>query len=306
MTKRQIYLLFAGLLLIYTVLTLTAPDDHEVLKKYNISSLELRLVNLLVAVPIMVIWGLAVYGFVRFREYAQSIKANNDGLALAFIADGIGIMAFGGPLVACINAFIRNLTVNDNQLLPRATVLRNYLSMLVVLAAFSLTYYGTGKLRQIVTRRAEQRTYFLTLAIYTVFAAGYIVLAFIDVSRNKNEGIFSTASHYLPWWVVVLTIVLPYLYAWFAGLFSAMRINYYRRHVKGVIYKQALGYLAWGMGIVITTTLVGQYLGSLSETLEKLSLIGILQLLYAILLIYGFGFYLIARGAKQLKKIEEV
>lgn len=306
MTKRQIYLLFAGLLLIYTVLTLTAPDDQEVIQKYRISSLQLRLLNIMVAIPIMIIWGFAVCGYVRLRDYAQGIKGNNDGLALAAIADGIGIMAFGGPLVACVNAFIRNLTVNDNQLMPRATVLRNYLSMLVVFVAFLLTYYGTGKLRQIVKRRAEKRAYVLTLAIYAVFAAGYIVLAFIDVSRNKNEGIFSTASHYLPWWVIALTIVLPYLYAWYTGLFSAMRINYYRRYVKGVIYKQALGYLAWGIGIVIATTLVGQYLGSLSETLEKLSLMGILQLLYVILSVYGFGFYLIARGAEQLRKIEEV
>lgn len=305
MYKRIIYLMFTDLL-IYIVLSFSALNHQEVLQKYRISSLQLRLLNLMVAIPIMIIWGFAVYGYVRFRDYAQGIKGNNDGLALTAIADGIGIMAFGGLLVACVNAFIRNLTVNNDQLLPRATVLRNYLSMLVVLAAFSLTYYGTGRLRQILKRPAKQRAYMVTLAIYIVFAAGYMVLALIDVTRDKNEGIFSTASHYLPWWVVVLTIVFPYLYAWYAGLLSAMRINYYRRHVKGVIYRQALGYLAWGIGIVIVITLVGQYLGSLSETLEKMSLVSLLQLLYVILLTYGIGFYLIARGAKQLKKIEEV
>lgn len=114
------------------------------------------------------------------------------------------------------------------------------------------------------------------------------------------------AAYYLPDWLLVTTIIIPYLFVWFYGMRAAAHLAFYRKNVSGVVYKQALGYLAVGLGTVIVSSMALRFLVSLTTLLNSLSLKILLILLYALIFVIASGYIFIAVGAKKLKRIEEV
>jgi hypothetical protein len=107
-------------------------------------------------------------------------------------------------------------------------------------------------------------------------------------------------------WLLVLTIIIPYLYAWFIGLLAAFEITVVARQAKGILYRQALRLLAGGVSVVIAGLITIQYVRSVFPSGGKLSLGLVLLLIYLVYLIVAAGFVLITLGANRLKKIEEI
>jgi hypothetical protein len=93
---------------------------------------------------------------------------------------------------------------------------------------------------------------------------------------------------------------------WAVGIFAAYNINLYRQKVAGIIYRRSWGYLAMGLGWLIVTSIIFQYLTTLTARLTHLSIYWLLAIVYILLLVLSAGFVLVAIGARKLKKIEEV
>jgi hypothetical protein len=105
---------------------------------------------------------------------------------------------------------------------------------------------------------------------------------------------------------MVLSVIVPYLYAWFVGLLAAYEITLFSKHIKGVLYRQALGLLAAGLITIIASFIALQYLNGIQPRVGYL-LINYQLVLSSIFRIIGAGgFVMLTIGAARLKKIEDV
>jgi hypothetical protein len=112
--------------------------------------------------------------------------------------------------------------------------------------------------------------------------------------------------YHLPLVVVLLTLVIPYIYMWYTGLLAAYKLYLYRQKVAGIVYRKSWGMLAFGISVIIGIQIVLQCIVTLTTQVNKLSLGWLLIFIYALLILIAIGYALIARGAKDLQKIEEV
>jgi hypothetical protein len=87
---------------------------------------------------------------------------------------------------------------------------------------------------------------------------------------------------------------------------AIQNIYRYRRQVKGTIYKAALKNLAQGLIGVILLIIVLRCIESLDGSISRLGLAAILSIIYLLIICSGIGYAFIARGAKQLQRIEEL
>jgi hypothetical protein len=141
------------------------------------------------------------------------------------------------------------------------------------------------------------------MLLYLVVAIAYTGLIFKYALLHPAP---TSAFNFLPSWLVFTTVVIPYLYVWYAGFRSVSQIFFYRQHVEGILYKSFLKYLALGFGFVVGTSIVLQFLSGVSSLLTNVSLGPLVAIVYALLIIIASGYVLIARGAKKLEKIEEI
>ena len=132
-----------------------------------------------------------------------------------------------------------------------------------------------------------------------------ISVMYCAVTLNAVEDL-NPNPYRLPLWLILLTIIIPYLYSWMMGLFAVFEISQYRRVVRGVIYKDGLRLIATGTTCAIIASVALQYLTSSSPYLRLINLNSRLVISYVILITFAIGFILIAIGASKLKKIEEV
>jgi hypothetical protein len=124
--------------------------------------------------------------------------------------------------------------------------------------------------------------------------------------NNSTPDPAKYSSFYLPDWLIVSTLALPYLIGWGLGIKAAMNIVAYRRYVKGIIYKAALNRFVLGIFLVIGFAIILQLLVAFSTYFARASLSSILLVVYLIILLYSLGFLVIASGSKKLKAIERV
>jgi hypothetical protein len=107
-------------------------------------------------------------------------------------------------------------------------------------------------------------------------------------------------------WLILATVVAPYVFMWSMGLMAAYETYLYRKKVAGVLYQKSLSLLALGLGWLIVTSILFQFVTTLSARLTQLSIYWILIIIYSLLLVLSVGFILVALGAQELKKIEKV
>jgi hypothetical protein len=112
--------------------------------------------------------------------------------------------------------------------------------------------------------------------------------------------------YFLPDWLLLVTIVIPYLYIWYLGLNASYCIYVYQRKITGKLYKSALRLVSAGISLVIVSSIITRTITSLSAKLTTLHLTPLLYIIYGLLIIDGAGFVLLAAGARRLRRIEEV
>jgi hypothetical protein len=140
-----------------------------------------------------------------------------------------------------------------------------------------------------------------------VFVVGGVLYCYLTFRRFDPSSLGSTNNPYaLPIWLMLLTVIIPYLYAWFVGLLAAYEITTYTKQVRGVLYKQALHLLVIGLLAVIIGSITLQYVSSVAPAAGHLTLNYRLLLITLFRVVDGIGFVLIAIGALRLRKIEEV
>ncbi len=297
--------LFVAFSAIYLAQAVLIAPDKAVLTKYHITAGQGVALTLSVAIPYLLIWATALIGYLRLRDYTAAINDSPDGTAFTVISRGMLLLTLWLPL----SALLSGLVAHYYHLHPSSTAnlvrLNNYANLIILLPAFLLANQGARKLLSLVKRPSYQIPQRITL-LFIGFAALYTFLTLNDSARQGPTHTVTVASYYLPDWATVLTIVIPRLVMWFLGIQAVYFIYVYTQKVKGSLYKAALRNVTRGLAGVVIATIMLRCFQSLSSQLAHLGLGLILLIVYVLLLVIGSGYVLIAKGAKKLRRLEEV
>lgn len=300
------YLPLLALIILYVALVFGLPPDPVTLDRLDISATELRLLTATVTLPLIAIWFAAFYGYVHFADYARTIRKSPEGRSYAKLATGLGILAYGLPISAITDSALDYIAQLNPGFIPASTIIDNYVSIIIVLAGFLVIYAGAKSLVTTVPRVFSSPLYISFLAGFIALAVGYVYLVLTNPLRTHSTDVSNPAIYHLPDWLIIPTIILPYLLTWFIGLWAAQYIYHYHKIVKGIIYKSSFLYLSVGLSAVILGSILLQYISAVRNLLLDLALAPLLLVVYAILIAISIGYVLVALGAKKLQKIEEV
>ncbi len=298
--------LFMVLSLIYTWQLFGIPPDQASLAKYQLSYAAAQILRLSIAVPVIASWFMALYGSLKIERYAQLMRKTSEALVWRRIAQGFLWLALSLPLSAVTANWLSSLAVQAPELKPVTVILQNYTSLVLTLIAIGLIHLGLQRLFKstVVQRRLWHATPLYMLAFF-VISAIFIALTLSNPNRQFANSNGQVAYYLSDFWLV-LTIVIPYVYIWYAGIRSIEYLHAYRTFVKGAIYKNSVKYLISGMSLVLASLLSLRLLISMSTMLNSATLKIILLLIYCLVFIIGIGHFLLAVGAQKLAKIEEI
>lgn len=289
-----------GLLLVIAVaLVIILPPTHGTLQKLNISETEYRLAISTLILPFAIIWFSAFYAYNKLRVYATQIQSTREGTAFKSIADGTGVLAWGLAGTTILAILFDAISSANPGFTGFQKVFSDYISILVPLIGFTFIGSGTRILNVISKVRPN------------IIGTRIIILVFLTIGVFFSHLVLSNSAHnndpyYLPFFFLVITFIIPYLYAWFIGLLSANEFRLYAQAVKGIIYKRALIWLAVGLTIVVIASVASQFINSVFLTKHNISIGSAFLMTYPIFVIEAVGYGLVAYGARWLKRIEEV
>lgn len=301
-TRRTYTLLFALLAGVYIVLALTLPSDPAALARYNLSQGQAHLLGLTVVLPLVLIWFSALYGFLHCKAYARIVRESKEGRPFNNLADGLMVLAFGLPIAGIMSSLFNYVSFQSADLAPTATIFRNYIGLGFSLIGLLLLAKGAQGL--VATLRPKvKHAYPPYSSLALILLASLFTWLIIARPSSAETG---QAIYYLPNWLIVSTLAIPYLFAWYKGALAAYHLYLYKNNIKGSIYKRAFNDLAKGIGVIVGLSILLQFLTTMTARLNRLTLTPILLIIFVLIGLYAVGYGLVARGAKKLKKIEEV
>lgn len=296
---RLAYITVIVLWVIYVLLTFFSPQ--QVNPRFNLSGSTIGLLRLSFMVPLLAIWLIALGGVITFKNYARLIQGSAESRAIDLIANGL-LWTIAYLLLASVIGPTVPYLINSPYLSTVLTI-RNHLPMLASFIGFWLIYAGSHRLRQIANFSTWTWMPSLIFILYAAFAVvfTYYFITSPIVTDGNGIPLYSQSRE-----VVLFTLVLPFLAAWFAGIFASINVAKYARHTKGIIYRQVFRDLVRGILTAVAFGVLVQVLTLGSRFITQLNLPGLLAVIYALLVLYGLGFWFIRRGARRLTQIEVI
>lgn len=280
-------------------LALGLPPDPHTLQQLHITSVAYRVAILILLVPYGIIWYAAFYAYAKLKEYAYAIKGSEDGKAFHKIMVGMGVLAFALIVPTAISLILTTIAGHHPGFKPASVVIDNYLPI-TSLAGFFFIGNGTRMLVNVNKNRPS-------LTGIRVFA-----LLFITISVGFAYFVFRFHVHhphvyYLNSFLLMFTFIIPFLFGWFVAFLSAYEFSLYAKNVSGLLYKQAINYLAYGIVITIMGSVAIEFLNNTFVVAKAShSLDSLLVFEYILLIIIAVGLIFMALGTRKLKRIEEV
>lgn len=293
------YFSIACILLIFIL-----PTDKTAMKLYHLTSSEYQLLIFVFILPYMLVWLAAFYGYAKLSQYTVSLQQTGESNDYNEIARGTKWLAFGLPTVTLISLLLTSISGSHPGLKPTSIIIVNYLSLLIPLVAYNFIRKGShGLVERSKTRFSltDMRTIVMVLVVIGV---AYCYFTFKKLNLDSIGS--SDNPYYLPAWLMITTVIIPYLYAWFTGLLAAYEMVLYSRQVQGVLYRQAMRWLASGIVGVIVGGIGLQYLRTVVPRTGHLSISNTVLIANITYIILAVGFILLVIGATRLKKIEDV
>ena len=298
--KRAYTASFALLVVLYLCLTFIPTPDRTALHHYHLSTSRFHWLVLPIVIFLILIWIAAYYGSLRVQSYAYLIRRSADGKAFKLVADGILILAISLPVTVAVNSIITLVERYHPGARESLTIINNYFNLLIMGVALTLIARGAEGLSGLVETKIKtlpEKFWVFLLVVFSVFYAYFVA--------NQPEDSASNSVYYMPRWLVLATIAIPYIYIWYRGIKGAYLIHQYQTRVRGALYKHALRYLALGIGAVVLSSVINRTISTAAARITRLDLTPILLIIYGFLIVIAIGYILIALGAKKLKQIEE-
>jgi hypothetical protein len=293
-----------GLSVLYIVLIFVLPTNHVAMHHYNLSAMEYRIVTAAIALPTIAVWFAAFWGYSKLREYSHIIKKSKEGPHFRHLSIGCAWLAWSLPLTT-ISAFILNGIADKwHNFHSSDIILSNYIALIVPFVAFIIISLAARDMIGKTRLNTELSSARLMMVMF--FGAGLLYCFLIFRSLDLTSLSSTHNLYFIPVWLMIISVIIPYLYAWFLGLLAAYEILLFSVNVQGLLYRRALLYLVFGLAAVILSSIALQYINSVVPRTGDLVFNYKLLLTLVIRIISGIGFFVIAVGASRLKKIEEV
>ena len=289
---------------IYFLLIALLPANTVVMETYNLTSDQYRVLFFLVQLPYLIIWFLAFYGYAKLQQYSNSINKSPEAGDFRQITKGVRYLAFGMPLVSLVAIALNSIAVSNPRFNPSVVIAINYLSLVVPLLAYTTIRKATHGL---VERAKIKYSIGGTRSImFILILIGVAYSYFTFRMLNLDSLGASDNPYYLPAWLMITTIIIPYLYAWFSGLLAAYEMVLYSRQVPGVLYRQSMKLLSLGVVGIIAGGVGLQYLRTVMPRTGHITINDRLVWSYVFYVVLAIGFSLLIIGAIRMKKIEDV
>lgn len=305
-SNKKIFTVFIALSVIYILEALIIPADSTLLSKFKMSETEARLWGLTVILPVIAIWMIGGYVYTKFNSYTKSISADRDGKALSLISTGLLFLVLWLPISTTFSqAATHWYRTNPSATVP-LVIINNYLNLILVLIAFAIIYKGAIKLTELKNVKESNKWKTGFFALLTVISWIFIYLTLTNPARQLPTSDVKMAAFYLPDWLIVSTIIIPYILVFYFGFFSVYYLYIYRRNVRGIIYKSALDNFAKGLFCIVSSIIFIRYLATLTTLFNSSTLKIILLIIYFLLALLLLGFILLSKSVNKLHKIEKV
>ncbi len=295
-----------GFWIVITALNVTAPASQS-LAKYGITTAQGNMIRATVLVPSLFIWVACLYAVLRFYRYTSFLRGSAEGTGFQKIALGLQLLFWGLVLPNVIN-LITAYNPDIPEVLRATTILRNYVTLFFYFTASWNIYLGIKMLSRTVKldEKLKHLGYRAMVVFMTALTTCYVWAIFHNDSRYISQNPLAAATYYLPDWLIVLTMLIPYLITWTIGCLALIYLRGFARSVEGTVYRKAFGSVMYGIMVIVLLSMGLQLLVQGATALGNASLKVILLLVYLIILILGFGYLLLAKGARELTAIEEV
>lgn len=295
---------YISLISLFFILIIILPANKLSMLSYHLTPGIYHILLILIMLPMIAIWFAAFYGYGQIKKYSLVIKDTAEGVDFNRIARGSKWLAWGYPISA-ITSLVLDAIANQHPGFKGADeIISNYLTLFITLVAFSIFSKASGGLTERLKLRISASRLRVIVILFVSAGVAYCFLIFrqmtlYDTSSTKN-------LFHMPSWLVITSLIIPYLYVWFSGLLTAYEIYLYGRYTHGVLYRQAIGRLAVGISLVISSLICLEYITTIQPQPFHLVLSALLVITYIFRFIFGLGFGLIAIAAIRLLKIEEV
>jgi hypothetical protein len=297
--------LFSVVIIVYIILTLLAPEA-ETVNRYELTIAQTQLLRISFILPLLLIWLTALLSVTWFRRYTALIKGSQEESAFHKITLGLWMLL----LVLLVPSFISvvtNFYPSDLVMQKGSIILRNYVTIAFYLTAFWYLWQASKDLLQTV-HTPEFNTWYqnLVVGILSGLAVVYTWAVLTNPFRTVSTDPLVKATYYLPDFLIVFTVIIPYVLIWIMGTNAALNVLSYSKRVPGIIYRQTFSYLAFGLSFTVGLLIFLQFLSQANASLSHVAFRVIILIIYLLLFAIAAGYILIARGARKLSVIEEV
>ena len=294
---------FSVMAISYVLLIFILPANALTMQQYHLSPAQYHLSLLAVTAPSLLVWGIAFAGYAKLQRYARSLQGTPDGRDFNYLATGCAWLAWSLAVPSLVSILANAIAGSHPGFHPTAIISVNYLSLLMPLIGYSILSTGSRNLLQSAKLHLSLAHSRLLGVIFVIIGVLFCYLTFLhfdhdSLSSNHNP-------YFLPGWLLVVSLIVPYLYAWFIGLLSAQELSVFSANSQGLLYRRALRLLSLGLIIVIASSIALEYLGSVVPRTGHLVFDKHLLFISLVRVISGLGYLLIANGAGRLLKIEE-
>ena len=294
----------AALIVLYVILLFVLPIGKDALNAYHMTMFEYRIIRFAIAIPVLLVWLAAFTGFSTLRQYAGSLSQTAEGEHFERLATGCAWLAWSLPITALTSLILGSLASKAPGFQGTSVIVTNYVNLLLPLVAFSIIGIAS---RGLVSQANLKISLASAQIIILLFLTAGVLYCYLTFSHFNLSDIGSTHNPYhLPIWLMAISVIIPYLYAWFVGLLAAYEITLLSKQVRGLLYRRSLQWLIGGLATIIVSSIASQYVSGVSPVGGHLIFDFKLVMIVLFRILGGAGFLALTYGALKLKKIEEV
>lgn len=257
------------------------------------------LVAISITLPIIIVWMLALSGWMGLLDYAGAIGDQADGRAMLCLARGLLWLTIYVIVLPLISP-IERLLITSRWIRP-LIILGNHLPPLLMLVAVYYLLRGAKALSKLTPRPPGTSRQFAA-GCGTVLGVLIVFSIYFYISQPRLKPIGGLPRFVMPLKLLLVTYLLPHLLAWGLGALACRHLAHYGNRVKGLIYRPIFRDLYTGLILVYIAIIAAQMVIVSGIRYANFALGQVL--VYSLLLTAAAGFWLIRHGTCSLSRIE--
>lgn len=303
------YFLLVGLWLVYAALAIL-PKHEITTAHYGVSHAGLNVILAILTIPALFVWFALLYAANRFYSYARTIRGSADGRGFNAISLGLYWLLGSSMFTSLLSQFgsiYQAIYGSSTTATNVVTIVSNYIGVISALGLFGFFLYGAYQLMHSINAKVDLDYHLRRLIIPVAVLGGIYIYAIMhNAYRQVSHNPVISPTYALPDWLIIVTVAGPYIVSWLMGFLAVAIVRSFSASTPGIVYRRMLRHFVSGMTAIVMIVVIEQYIGQISSSLLNTSLGGILAILSLLYFVIVVALVLVARGAAQLSKIEQL